>query len=150
MRLYDQLSQRKQRKEKLDMANLTHEMLHQLWWREDIADVAIADLYGVAKKKVTNLRHKWGIKTPETIVREFEEKFGGEVPDVEGDPQSPAVSKEGRLLIQKIYDLNDIELESLRAELAHRFAIFRDVKKEVDFLALIERAVRQFRAKGNK
>ncbi|MFB5190935.1 hypothetical protein [Alicyclobacillus fastidiosus] len=128
------------------MANLTQEMLHQLWWREDVSDVAIADLYGVPKKKVTNLRHKWGIKTPDTIVQEFEEKFAGDLSSAEAATELPAVSKEGAMLIRKIYDLNDIELESLRVELAQRFALFGDVRKEVDFLALVERAVRQFRA----
>ncbi|WP_436664000.1 hypothetical protein ACOALA_20205 [Alicyclobacillus acidoterrestris] len=143
MRLFDTLSQRKQRGETLDMSAVTYDMLHQLWWIEEIPDVMIADLFGVPKKKVTNLRHKWGIKTPDVIVREFEEKFTGDIPDQTESGEAPDVSAEAAALIRKINHLNDIELEALRVELAHRFPVFSEVQQEVAFLATIERAVQQ-------
>lgn len=145
MRLYDKLNQRKQQGETLDMKHITYETLYQLWWKEECTDGIIAELYGVSKKKVTNLRHKWGVKTPETIINEFQERFTGEIPGLDGDVESNAASADVILLLRKINDLNDIELETLRIELARRFSAFSEVKQEVDFLRAVESAVRNFR-----
>ncbi|WAH36955.1 hypothetical protein [Alicyclobacillus dauci] len=143
MRLYDKLSQGKRYGEKLDIKNVTYETLHRLWWKEQISDEAIAKLYDVPKKKVTNMRHKWGIKSPETIIKEFEERFTGMIHQA-GDDESASASPETNFLIQRIEDLNDIELESLHVELARRFPIFAEATNEVEFLELVRRAVREF------
>lgn len=148
MRLYDKLNQRKQNGEKLDMQQLSNEGLYQLWWTEECTDVMIADLYDVEKKRVTNLRHKRGVKMPEAILNEFEERFTGEVPRLEDEPQSMSVPADAAVLLRKINDLNDIELESLRMELARRYTAFSDVKQEVDFLRAVESAVRHFNVKA--
>jgi hypothetical protein len=145
--LYDKLAQRKQHGEKLNMKQITYEVLYQLWWKDECTDEMIADLYDVSKKKVTNLRHKWEVKMPETIIREFQEKFNGTIPDEEEDSQSDVVSADAAAIIRKIHNLNDVELESLRVELARRFPAFSEVKQEVEFLASVERAVRQFEKK---
>lgn len=144
MGLYDRLIQRKKNGEKLDMKQLTNSMLYQLWWTDECTDEAIADLYDVPKKKVTNLRHKWEVKMPEAIIREFQEKFKGTIPVEEEHSRRKATSADGAVLIRKIHSLSDIELESLRVELARQFPAFSEVTQEVEFLALVERAVRQF------
>ncbi len=149
MRLYDKLHQRKQNGEKLDIKKITYETLYQLWWQEDITDEMVAKLYDVRKKKVTNLRHKWGIKTQDAIVNEFQSRFLGTIPTEEEDLQSKAVSPDAANLIRKINDLNDIELESLRLELARRFQSLSEVTQEADFLTAVERAIRQFGAKND-
>ena len=144
MRLYDKLRQRKRRDEQLDMQTMTRETLYQLWWQEECTDSMIAGLYDVPRKKVTNLRHKWGVKTPETILDEFEQQFAGVIPDQETAVPSKPRSQDADWLLRKIGDLNDLELESLRLELARRYPVFAEARQEVDFLALVERAVRQF------
>lgn len=142
--LYDRLKERKRSGEKLDMKTVNPETLYTLWWREECTDAAIADLYGVDRKKVTNLRHKWGVKAPDTIVNEFAERFEGEISKPGEDEQAKPVSRAASALIRKIHDLNDLELESLRLELGRRYTLFADVKQEVEFLAAVEKVIQQF------
>lgn len=145
MNAYGRLLRRKQQGEKLDIKQLlTYEMLHQLWWEEDCSDGAIAELFDVAKKKITNLRFKWEMKVPETIVHELETRFDGSIPTIEQDSKVNVLSKDATILLRKLNGLNDIELESLRVALARRFPVFADVKQEVDFIQSIERVVRHF------
>lgn len=144
MRLYDKLVQRKRNGQVLDMKQVTYETLYQLWWKEECTDDMIADLYAVTKKKITNLRHKWEVKVPETIVKEFQEKFTGTVPTASDPIRSKGISPDGAALLRKIHNLNDLELESLRLELSRRYTIFSEVKQEVEFLAAVEQAVRSF------
>ncbi len=144
MNVYDKLAQQKRHEEKLDIKQLTYEVLHQLWWEEDCSDGTIAELFDVTKKKITNLRFKWGMKVPETIVNEFEKRCDGCIPTIEEDEKVSALPKEATVLMRKLNGLNDIELESLRVALARRFPAFAEVKKESDFIQSVERVVRQF------
>ena len=144
MRLYDKLVQRKRNGQVLDMKQVTYETLYQLWWKEECTDDMIADLYAVTKKKITNLRHKWEVKVPETIVKEFQEKFTGTIPTASDPIRPKGISPDGAALLRKIHNLNDLELESLRLELSRRYTIFSEVKQEVEFLAAVEQAVRSF------
>jgi len=148
MRLYDKLVQRKRSGQVLDMKQVTYETLYQLWWKEECTDDMIGQLYGVTKKKVTNLRHKWGVKVPETIVNEFQEKFTGIIPITPEHIEAKVISADGAELLRKIHNLNDLELESVRLELSRRYTIFSEVKQEVDFLAAVKEAVRNFGAKN--
>jgi hypothetical protein len=54
------------------------------------------------------------------------------------------VYRDKELLLRKINDLNDIELETLWIELARRYERFAAVKQETEFFAALERAVREF------
>jgi hypothetical protein len=144
MGLYGQLQGRKHKGEKLDIKRITYETLYKLWWKEECTDGMIAELYDVQKKKVTNLRHKWGVKLPDTILNEFRDRFEGKIPSVEEDKARRAVSREKVVLLQKIHDLNDGELEALSLELARLYPAFAEIKQEADFFAEIERAVRNF------
>lgn len=144
MNAYDKLVQQKRHGEKLDIKLLTYEVLHQLWWEEDCSDGAIAKLFDVTKKKITNLRFKWGMKVPETIVNAFETRFDGCIPTIQEDEKGNSVPKEVAGLLRKLSGLNDIELESLRVALARRFPAFAEVKQETDFIQSVERVVRQF------
>lgn len=144
MGLYRRLTERKNRGEKLDIKQIAYETLYQLWWKEECSDGSIAKLYDVDKKKVRNLRHKWGVKLPETIINEFVEQFDGRIPTLDEDKELKTVSRESATLLRKINDLNDGELEALRLELIQRFPVFSEIKQEVDFLSAVERSVRQF------
>lgn len=143
MRLYDKLIVRTKNREPLDMRSMTYEELYQLWWKERCTDSMIAALYNVRKTKVTNLRNKWGIKVPETIVKEFDERFPEQIPPFESDLKR-SVSEEAIALIQRINDLNDLELESLRLELSRHYQLFSQVTQEVDFLMAVEKVIQQF------
>lgn len=140
---YDKLVQHKRHAGKLDIKQLTYEVLHQLWWEEDCSDGTIAELFDVTKKKITNLRNKWGMKVPETIVNELATRCDGHIPTIEEDKKVSVLSTEATVLLRKLNGLNDIELESLRVALARRFSAFADVKQETDFIESVERVVRQ-------
>ncbi|KPV43809.1 hypothetical protein [Alicyclobacillus ferrooxydans] len=144
MNAYDKLVQQKRHGEKLDIKQLTYEILHHLWWDEDCSDGDIAKLFGVTKKKITNLRFKWGMKVPETIVSEFETRSDGCIPAVEENEKVSVLSKEATVLLRKLNGLNDVELESLRLALARRFPAFVEVKQETDFIQSVERVIRKF------
>lgn len=147
MNTYDKLVEQKRHGEKLDIKQLTYEVLHKLWWEDDCSDGAIAELFDVTKKKITNLRFKWGMKVPETIVNEIETRCDGCIPTIEEDLKVNKLSKEATVLLRKLNGLNDIELESLRVALGRRFPAFAEVKQENDFIQSVERVIRQF---GNK
>ena len=144
MNAYDKLVQQKRHGEKLDIKQLTYEVLHHLWWEVDCSDKDIAKLFDVTKKKITNLRFKWGMKVPETIVNEFEKRFDGCIPTIEENEKVSTLPKEATVLLRKLNGLNDIELESLRVALARRFPAFAEVKQETDFIQSVERVIRQF------
>jgi hypothetical protein len=144
MKLYDNLVEQKRQGERLDIKQLTHEVLYQLWWEEDCSDGDIAKLFDVTKKKITNLRFKWGMKVPETIVNEFERRWDGRTPMPEENDRVSALTKEATVLLRKLNGLNDIELESLRVAFARRFPAFARVKQETDFIQSVERVARQF------
>ena len=74
MGLYGLLQGKKRKGEKLDIKQISYETLYKLWWKEECTDGMIAELYDVQKKKVMNLRHKWGVKLPDTILNEFRTK----------------------------------------------------------------------------
>jgi hypothetical protein len=145
MGLYGKLNQRKHKGEHLDIKQITYETLYQLWWKEECSDGVIAELYDVQKKKVTNLRHKWGVKLPDTILNEFRERFDGRIPSIEEDKALKTVSREKAGLLQKICDFNDGELEAFRLELNRLYPAFSEMKQEVDFLSAVERSVRNFK-----
>lgn len=144
MNAYDKLVQQKQHGERLDIKELTYEFLHHLWWEEDYSDRDIAKLFNVTKQKITNLRIKWGMKVPETIVNELETRCDGCIPTIEGSEKVGTLSKEAAVLLRKLNALNDIELESLRVALARRFPAFGELKQETDFIQSVERVIRQF------
>lgn len=144
MGLYEQLKVRKHKGGNLDIRQINYETLYRLWWKEACTDGMIAELYDVQKKKVNNLRHKWGVKLPDTILNEFRERFDGRIPTVEEDKALEPISREKATLLQKIRELNDGELETLRLELSRTYPAFLDIKQEVDFLLAVERAVRHF------
>ena len=144
MNEYDKLVQQKHHGEKLDIKQLTYEVLHHLWWEEDCSDGDIAKLFDVTKKKITNLRVKWGMKVPETIVNKFETRCDRGIPTIEENEKGSALSKEATVLLRKLNGLNDIELESLRVALARRFPAFAEVKQETDFIQSVERVIRKF------
>jgi len=145
MRLYDKLVQSKRNGDIIDSKELTIDVLYHLWWREDCTDGMIANLFDVTKKKVTNLRHKWEVKMPEAIVKEFEERFSGEILPQEDMGKQRMMPRDLAVIVRKVEELNDIELGILRVELAQRFTVFAEVKTEVAFFEAVERAVSQFK-----
>lgn len=142
VKLSDQLLQQKRKQQ---VPAISKEALYQLWWSEECTDEKIANLYDVSKKKITNLRHKWGIKLPEVIVAELESKFAGELLYEDDSPTTDVLSRDAAHLLNRIKGLNDIELETLRTELASRFSAFSDLRQEVEFFQTLELALRQFR-----
>ncbi len=143
MGMYELLNKRKEHGEKLEMKLVTYEVLYQLWWVEECPDKMIADLYDVATKKITNLRHTWGIKMTDAIVSEFKAKFTGEIPPAKRNHRT-SVSGHVGALIRKVEHLNDIELESLHLELARHFKAFAEVKQEVEFVDALKRVIYSF------
>lgn len=141
---YDKLVQHKRHAGKLDIKQLTYEVLHELWWEQDCSDGTIAELFDVSKRKITNLRNKWGMKVLETIVNELATQFDGHIPTMEEDEKVNVLPKEATVLLRKLNGLNDIELESLHVALARRFPAFAEVKQEADLMESVERVVRQF------
>lgn len=144
MGLYDTLKKRKQQGERLDMRNITRETLYRLWWGEERTDGDIADLYDVPRKKVTNLRHTWGVKAPETIVEEFVERFPDSIEMADEAEPPKRLSRTASSLWRKIQELNDTDLETLRLELGRRYDVFAHSATEVEFLSLVERIVSRF------
>lgn len=144
MSTYDRLVRQKRHGEQPDIKQLSYDLLYQLWWEDDCSDGEIANAFDVTKKKITNLRFKWGLKVPETIVAKIEQQSDGSIPTLEEDQRVSAVSKEAALLLRKLNGLNDIELESVRLALARRFAAFAEIKQESEFLDAVERVIRQF------
>lgn len=127
------------------MKHITYDTLYRLWWSEGCTDGDIAQLYEVPKKKVTNLRHTWGVKVPETILKEFEEhcpqdsalRVHSEV------SEGVLLSRTGRRFLQRIEELNDLELESVRLELARRYEVFVEAKQEVEFFEVLQKVIAQ-------
>ena len=144
MGLYEKLKQRKAGGEQLNMKQVTYEVLQRLWWQEECTDSEIAALYDVPRKKVTNLRDKWGIKPVNIMVRAFEQRFPEDIPLSEQTAPVREETQEAVFLLRKVNELNDLELESLRLELSRRYAVFAEAKRETDFLTAVEKVIREF------
>lgn len=141
MGLYEDLAIRKRHGDTLDMKSVTYEILEQLSWIEGCSDAAIAELYGVNKNKIHNLRLKWGIKFPDTMLRAFEARVPQGMAEINELQTANSVSKEAQRILRRIEQLNDLDLESLRLALAQQYPVFANVRTEAEFFSMIEQVI---------
>jgi hypothetical protein len=141
---YDELKERKDSGEILDISMLNEEMLRELWWDENTPDSIIADLFDVDKKVITNKRYKFGLRQQECQARHFATiltEYGDALRDTFVEKDKP-IEKE--MDNDKILDeLNLIIMELYAREVSNN-CVVRELQSE-SWVALCDRGIELFK-----